>query len=113
MRAEVVDQSLRSGTLSSVRPEQWGLTLGSYPDGSGSGWAVGVGHTAALAVAADAGEGAGASAAGGSPWELPNLYEVSLQFNLGGGLSLTPGMLLVRQAAESVAYLGLKSAWTF
>ena len=93
-----VEARVRSGQLAEVRPQSWGVLLGSYPDGSGSGWAFGVGRTPAAAV----------------PQLQPNLLELSLQFNMGDGLLVTPGMLVMKQGnGQHTAFLGVKSAWTF
>lgn len=105
--ADEVEHSVRSGRLAEVRPQQWGLLLGSFPDGSGNGWAVGAGHSAAAAGASEAG------AAGGSRL-LPNLYELSLQFNMGDGLTVTPGMVvLAPRGGRTTALLGVRTAWAF
>lgn len=105
--ADEVEHSVRDGRLAAVRPQQWGLLLGSFPDGSGNGWAVGAGHSAAASGAA-AGAGAAANRL------LPNLYELSLQFNLGDGLTLTPGMVvLAPRGGRTTALLGVRTAWSF
>ncbi|PRW56917.1 cyanobacterial porin [Chlorella sorokiniana] len=101
--ADEVEHSVRAGRLADVRPQQWGLLLGSFPDGSGNGWAAGAGHSAAAA---------GGGAAGNRL--LPNLYELSLQFNLGDGLTLTPGMVvLAPRGGRTTALLGVRTAWSF
>ncbi len=105
--ADEVEHSVRAGQLAAVRPQQWGLLLGSFPDGSGNGWAVGAGHSAAAA-------GGAAGAVAASNRLLPNLYELSLQFNLGDGLTLTPGMVvLAPRGGRTTALLGLRTAWAF
>jgi hypothetical protein len=103
-----VESSLRSRQLGQLRPHAWGLVLGSYPDNSGNGWAFGVGRTGV-------GESYQGSASSGGGSELaPNLFELSLQFDVGDGLLLTPGMVLVRQqGGQHTAFVGLSSAWTF
>lgn len=101
-----VERRVRSGQLAEVRPSAWGLLLGSYPDGSGSGWAFGVGRSATA-------EANGAGSENGTLL-VPNLFELNLQFNMGDGLLLTPAMLLMKQASgRHTAFLGLKSAWAF
>ena len=96
--ADEVERSVRVGRLADVRPQQWGVTLGSYPDGSGNAWAAGVGR----------------SQAGGGGRLRPNLFELSLQFNMGDGLSLSPGLVvLARQAGGHAALLGLRTVWDF
>lgn len=107
--ADDVQTRVRAGRLASVRPAQWGLSLGSYPDGSGNAWALGVGRSAAAAAAPGAQGGAGEAAS-----LAPNLYELSLQFNMGDGLLLTPGMVVLRRAGGGhTALLGVRSAWAF
>ncbi len=112
-----VERRLRAGELgAAARPREWGLVLGSYPDGTGNGWALGLGRCAAAAAAA-AGGGAGADAGcqGGPCPVLPNLFELSLQWNLGEGVLLSPGLLLVTRdgGKEPLAFLGLRSTWAF
>lgn len=113
----VVEQRLRAGELgAAARPSEWGLTLGSYPDGTGNGWVLGVGRSAAAAAAVAGNDGSGASAGAGSLAPvLPNLYELSLQWNLGEGLLLSPGLLLLTRGGskDPVAFLGLRSTWAF
>lgn len=107
--ADEVERRVRGGRLADVRPWQWGLTLGSYPDGSGNAWAASVGHSAAAE-----GGGGGAGGQGTAPL-LPNLYELSLQFNLGDGLALTPGLVVLapRGGRRPTAFLGARTAWAF
>lgn len=94
-----VESKLQSRQLEEVRPQQWGVLLGSFPDGSGSGWALGVGRSGS------AGDGAGVA---------PNLGELSLQFDMGDGLILTPGMVVMKQGLTGhTAFLGVNSKWTF
>lgn len=107
-----IEARARAGRLASVRPAQWGLSLGSYPDGSGNAWALGVGRSAAAAGAEGA---AGVGGGDGAATSLaPNLYELSLQYNMGDGLLLTPGMaVLRRQGGGYTALLGVRTAWAF
>jgi hypothetical protein len=92
-----VESKLQSRQLEEVRPQQWGVLLGSFPDGSGSGWALGMGRSGP----------AGAGVA-------PNLGELSLQFDMGDGLILTPGMVVMKQGLTGhTAFLGVNSKWTF
>ena len=120
--ARSMGRSLRRGSLlAAARPSEWGLVLGSMPDGSGNGWALGTGRVAGLAAAGapsssssssagGAASGASSQAAGGL---LPNLLELSLQFNLGEGLLFTPGMVLLRRGGRNAAFVGMKSEWHF
>ena len=92
-----------------MRPQQWGLVLASYPDGSGTSWAVGLGRSTSAAAAA-----ATAASGGDAALMLPNLAELSLQFDLGEGLLLTPGMLLMaRDGGATAAFMGVNCAWAF
>jgi hypothetical protein len=104
----------RTGQLrDAVTPRQWGLVLGSYPGASsGAAWALGVGRTAAGSAAAAGASGSGSGGSGGDL--LPNMYELSLQFDLGEGLLVTPGMVVTTQpGGGGTAFLGLQSAWAF
>lgn len=112
-----VERRVRAGELgAAARPREWGLVLGSYPDGTGNGWALGVGRSAtAAAAAAGGGAGTASSSAGGPPAVLPNLFELSLQWNLGEGLLLSPGLLLLSRGGgkDPIAFMGLRSTWAF
>ncbi|KAL4451786.1 hypothetical protein ABPG75_007448 [Micractinium tetrahymenae] len=118
-----VERRLRTGQLgAAAQPAAWGLVLGSYPDGSGNGWALGVGRSAAAAAAIAGGSSSGSSASGDSGGSgggesplLPNLFELSLQWNMGEGLLLSPGLLLVTRGGgkDPLAFLGLRSTWAF
>jgi hypothetical protein len=102
---ERLGSQLRERKFAEVRPDKWGLVLGSYPDGSGSGWTCGIGRSVA---------GGSQPSSDGAAHLAPNMVELSLQYNLGDGLLLTPGLVVVKQrSGEHVAFLGAKSAWTF
>lgn len=102
---ERVASQLRERRVADVRPDEWGVVLGSYPDGSGSGWMCGIGRSAA---------GGGQPGSDGASDLAPNMVELSLQHNLGDGLLVTPGLVVVKQrSGEHVAFLGVKSVWAF
>lgn len=84
---------------------QWGMSLGPQDDGSGNGWCLGMGKVNAAGL--------------GSPSEdllaamQPNLFEVSTQWNLGDGMMLTPGVVVLRRGGQSTVFAGIKTAWHF
>jgi hypothetical protein len=43
----------------------------------------------------------------------PNMMELSTQFNLGEGLFLTPGVVLVRRTGAATVFAGVKTSWMF
>lgn len=93
-----------SGWATVVRGAQsardWGFTAASYPDGSGSGWAISVGRSA-----------------GGLPQEEglppPLTLEASCQLPLADGLSLCPGLVAVKHPGCTTAALALRTLWRF
>lgn len=90
-----------------VEEAQWGLILSPQPDGSGNSWALAAARVGTLAPAAGAGAGGRLGAA------EPNLFELSAQFNLGEGMLLTPGVVLMRQRGRSTVFAGVRTAWQF
>ncbi|PSC70668.1 cyanobacterial porin [Micractinium conductrix] len=110
-----VEREVRAGRYAeAARPRQWGLSLGSYPDGSGNGWALGVGRTAPATGGSGGGGGGGGSGSGSSDL-LPDTYELSLQYSLGDGLLVTPGMVLLAPPGGKAptAFIGMRTAWAF
>jgi hypothetical protein len=112
---DALRHSVRSRGLQGLQPEQWGLSLGSYPDGTGNGWAVGLGRSSAVAAAAAAagGSSSGSAAGGreGSSNGAPNLFELSLQFSVGEGMLVTPGVLCAVHGGRTTLFAGLKTTW--
>lgn len=84
---------------------QWGASVGPQGDGSGSGWCLGVGRVDAA--------GPGTRSADPAQALAPNLLEVSTQLNLGEGMLLTPGVVVLRRGGQSTVFAGLKTAWMF
>lgn len=87
---------------------QWGVTMAPRPDGSATSWALGIGKVAA----------------GGSPTASPvasdtiealqpNIMELSTQFDLGDGMLLTPGLVVMRRGGQHTVYAGVKTSWVF
>lgn len=94
---------------------EWGLALGPQPDGSGNGWVLGMGKVPLLG-------GATATvvppSTDGSSGDLktvlqPNVLEASTQINLGDGLCVTPGVVMMRRRGRNTLFAGLKTAWMF
>lgn len=115
--ATAAARGLRICSLSdAARGGEWGLVLGSMPDGSGNGWALGAGRLVGLnsgssdSITSSSGDGSGLS--NGVRGLAPNAAELSLQFNLGEGLLITPGLLLLRRdGGRPAAFVGVKSEW--
>ena len=84
---------------------QWGLTLGPQDDGSGNGWCLGMGKVNAA--------GLGPADEDLSTALQPNLFEVSTQWNLGDGMLITPGVVVLRRSGQSTVFAGVKTAWHF
>ena len=84
---------------------QWGLTLGPRPDGSGNGWSLGVGKVTAV--------GPGLQSIDPVEALQPNMVELSTQWNLGEGMLLTPGVVVLRKDGKSTIFAGVKTAWMF
>ena len=84
---------------------QWGMSVGPRQEGSGNGWSLGIGKVAA----------AGAGAQSDDPLEAlqPNLMEISTQWNMGDGLLLTPGVVVLRKGGQNTVFAGVKTAWLF
>jgi hypothetical protein len=84
---------------------QWGMSVGPRQDGSGNGWSLGIGKIAA----------AGPGTQSDDPLEAlqPNLMEISTQWNMGDGMLLTPGVVVLRKGGQNTVFAGLKTAWLF
>lgn len=98
---EALRRGVRRRGVRGLQPEQWGLSLGSYPDGTGNGWAVGLGRSAAVVGAGGGGDYGGA----------PNLFELSLQFSAGEGMVVSPGVMCAVQSGRTTLFAGLKTSW--
>lgn len=72
----------------------WGASLGPYPDGTGSGWA--------LAASGDEENG----------WK-PRGLEASWQLALGDGLVISPGLFVQTFGSSSIVTPVVKSCWNF
>jgi len=84
---------------------EWGLTLGPRPDGSGTGWALGIGKC-----------GPGIAPGPGEDPLLalqPNVVELSTHFNVGDGLVVTPGVVMLRRNQQPTMFAGFKTIWQF
>lgn len=84
---------------------EWGMSLGPQQDGSGNGWCLGIGKVAA----------AGPGPQSEDPLEAlqPNLMEISTQWNMGDGMLLTPGVVVLRKGGQNTVFAGVKTAWMF
>lgn len=78
----------------------WGFSVASYPNGSANGWALGIGR---LSGSDDGGD------------LRPNLYEASMHVKAGNGLTLSPGLLMLRSGMHErkSIYAGLRSTIVF
>jgi len=83
----------------------WGMSVGPRQDGSGNGWCLGIGKVAA----------AGPGPQSEDPLEAlqPNLVEISTQWNMGDGMLLTPGVVVLRKGGQNTVFAGVKTAFMF
>jgi hypothetical protein len=106
---------LKLGDDSSYRGvDGWGCCVAAYPysnneeegGGGGNGWTVGVGRVN------HKGGGGGRGGRGGVL--VPNVCEVSMQVDMGGGVSLTPGLVVVvGEGGRREAMLGVRTTLAF
>lgn len=88
-----------------IEEGEWGASLSSLPGPSGHGWALGAARIASLSPALEGAEGRRVLE--------PNMYELSAQIDMGGGLLLTPGVVVMRQRGRNTVYAGIKTCWLF
>jgi hypothetical protein len=84
---------------------QWGMSVGPRQDGSGNGWSLGVGKIAAAGPGPQSEELLEAL--------QPNLIEISTQWNMGDGMLLTPGVVVLKKGGQNTVFAGIKTAWMF
>ncbi|GAB4819450.1 hypothetical protein N2152v2_006496 [Parachlorella kessleri] len=107
----VLERSVRSRGVRGLQSDHWGFSVGSYPDGTGNGWAVGLGRSPAVAAAAAAASGGVTSSNGSGDSGGPNLFELSLQFSVGEGMLVTPGVLCAVHEERTTLFAGVKTSW--
>lgn len=96
-----------NGSKSSNRGvDGWGCCVAAYPDsnnndGGGNGWTVGAGKI-------------NHKRGGGGGVLVPNMYEVSMKVDMGDGVTLTPGMVVVvGEGGRREVMAGVRSTVSF
>lgn len=102
--ATTPEDSISAGIYDEV---QWGLSAFPRPDGSDSGWALGIGRCSKI------GSTSRTQMTGVLKSMDPNMLEVSSHFNMGDGILVSPGVVLLRQEGNAAVFAGLRSTWMF
>jgi hypothetical protein len=93
-------EELRGQLEAGLPPRQWGITIGSMPGDTAARWSLSAGRVSALGPLS-------------GEWHEPNLVEASVQLNMGGGLFVTPGLVIMRQEEGVTSLAGVKASWFF
>lgn len=101
------EDSISTGSFKDV---QWGVAAFPKPDGSQAGWVIGLGRSSRIGFASQ-------KAARAAPDDMrslePNMLEISTQFNIGDGIFVTPGVVMLRREDKGALFAGLRSTWLF
>jgi hypothetical protein len=105
--ASSAEDSISTGSFKDV---QWGLAAFPKPDGSQAGWVIGLGRSSKIGFAS---QKAARAALGDLRALEPNMLEISTQFNMGDGIFVTPGLVMLRREDKGAFFAGLRSTWLF